>query len=81
MVNDAIDFMALDPFVISIDCKDWDLEILKQINPGKFKNVLAIVVEIPSNLTDGNEVTNKLNHNGFILLSTINNNNYVFGRK
>ena len=54
-INRIIEAFFDLPFFISIDCEGFDLEILKQIHPNNYKNVFAIIIEIPSDKSDKNQ--------------------------
>jgi FkbM family methyltransferase len=76
-INKIIDLFCDTPFFISIDCEGFDLEILKQIHPNNYKNVFAIIIEIPMLEEDKNQVFKILKPNKFYLYSTTKNN-FIF---
>jgi FkbM family methyltransferase len=76
-VNEMIDLLDDMPIFISIDCEGFDLEIVKQIHPNKYKNVFAIIIEIPSDENDKKQMRKILELNNFNLYSTTKNN-FVF---
>jgi FkbM family methyltransferase len=76
-INRIIEAFFDLPFFISIDCEGFDLEILKQIHPNNYKNVFAIIIEIPSDKSDKNQILKILKSNKFNLHSTTKNN-YIF---